>query len=154
MYVCMDVHMNVSIWRVYHIRMHPKQQLLAERKCTGPRTSLRDTWISFTPVAGQLLSSLELKLCRCEDGVFPNRIFVHFQTLPHMEEPRELSRCSDGLQARRVGVSFQVGARDFFLLLSVQTGSGAHPTYPMGIGGSFHGVQQGRKVDHTLPPRD
>jgi hypothetical protein len=38
------------------------------------------------------------------------------------------------------GVRFPVGERDFSLLRSVQTGSGAHPaSYPMATEGSFPG---------------
>jgi hypothetical protein len=50
-------------------------------------------------------------------------------------------------------VRFPVGTRDFSLLYSVQTSSGAHPTsYPMGIGGSFPEVKRlGREADHSPP---
>jgi hypothetical protein len=38
------------------------------------------------------------------------------------------------------GIQFPPGAKDFSLLRSVQTGSGAHPvSYTMGSGGSFPG---------------
>jgi hypothetical protein len=43
-----------------------------------------------------------------------------------------------GLNDRGFEVSVPVGSRFFSLLLSVQTGSGAHPaSYPMGTGGPF-----------------
>jgi hypothetical protein len=36
------------------------------------------------------------------------------------------------------GVQFLIGVRDFYLMLSVQTGSGVHPgSYPMGTGVCF-----------------
>jgi hypothetical protein len=38
------------------------------------------------------------------------------------------------------GVRFPAGARHFYLLYSVHTGSGTHPaSYPLAIGGSFPG---------------
>jgi hypothetical protein len=47
-------------------------------------------------------------------------------------------------------VRFPVGAKDFSLLHSVQTGSGAHLTsYPMGTRGPFPGVKNSeREADH------
>jgi hypothetical protein len=40
------------------------------------------------------------------------------------------------------GVRFPAGARDFSLLHSIHTASGAHPaSYPMGTGGSFAGCK-------------
>jgi hypothetical protein len=56
-----------------------------------------------------------------------------------------------------VGVRFLVGARDFSLVRSVQTDSGAHPvSYPMGTGGCFHGgggvTLLGREADSSGPP--
>jgi hypothetical protein len=52
------------------------------------------------------------------------------------------------------GVRLPGGARDFSLLLSVQTASGAHPaSYPMGTGGSIPGVKwPGPEPDHYLRP--
>jgi hypothetical protein len=47
--------------------------------------------------------------------------------------------------------SIPVEARDFSLLHSIQTGSGAHPaSYQISTGGSFLGVKrQGREADHS-----
>jgi hypothetical protein len=43
-------------------------------------------------------------------------------------------------------------AKDFSLLHSVQTGSGAHPIFhPMGTGGSFSGVKWKGREDHHSP---
>jgi hypothetical protein len=51
------------------------------------------------------------------------------------------------------GVRFPVRARDFYLLYSVQTGSGAHPaSYPMGTGVQSPGVKlPGSEADHSTP---
>jgi hypothetical protein len=47
---------------------------------------------------------------------------------------------SIGIATGKAGVRFPARARDFPLLHSVQTGSGAHPSsYPIDAGGSFHG---------------
>jgi hypothetical protein len=54
-----------------------------------------------------------------------------------MSEPGELSRYS-WTKNWTAGVRLPAGSRDFFLLHSVQTGSGAHPaSYPMGTRGCF-----------------
>jgi hypothetical protein len=45
------------------------------------------------------------------------------------------------------GVQYPAGARDFSLVHSVETGSGAHPAYPMGTKASF----PGGKADHSPP---
>jgi hypothetical protein len=48
------------------------------------------------------------------------------------------------------GVRFPTGERDFSLLHSVQTGSGAHPaSYPMGTGGYFPEGKAARGVKLT-----
>jgi hypothetical protein len=45
-----------------------------------------------------------------------------------------------GLDDRAIGVRFPAGAKDFFCILCVQTGSGAHPaSCTMGTGGPFPG---------------
>jgi hypothetical protein len=51
--------------------------------------------------------------------------------------------CTDGVR----------GARDFSLLRSIQTGSGAHlASYPMGTGALSPGVKRpGRETDHSSP---
>jgi hypothetical protein len=51
------------------------------------------------------------------------------------------------------GVRSPVGARDFSLLHSVQTSSGAHPvSYEIGTGGSFTGVKElRREADKSHP---
>jgi hypothetical protein len=48
---------------------------------------------------------------------------------------------------------FPAAARDFSLLYSVQSGSGAHLTsYQMGTGGSFPGIKRpGRGAHHSSP---
>jgi hypothetical protein len=46
---------------------------------------------------------------------------------------------SYGLDDRGSSVRFQAGAGNFSLHHRVQNGSGAHPAYPMGTGGSFPG---------------
>jgi hypothetical protein len=50
-----------------------------------------------------------------------------------------------------VGTATGYGLDDRNIALHVvQTGSGVHPTYPMGTGGSFPGVKrQGRETDHS-----
>jgi hypothetical protein len=49
------------------------------------------------------------------------------------------------------GVRFATGARDFSVIHSIQTSSGAHPaSYPMGTGGSFPEGKEGHETDH--PP--
>jgi hypothetical protein len=48
-------------------------------------------------------------------------------------------------------VRFLAGARDLYLLHSVQTGSGAHPaSYPMGTGGSFLGGKAVTSHPHPM----
>jgi hypothetical protein len=48
------------------------------------------------------------------------------------------------------GVRFPAGTRDFSLLHSVQTGSGAHPaSYIMGTGGYFPVKLPWREADHS-----
>jgi hypothetical protein len=51
------------------------------------------------------------------------------------------------------GIRFPARARDFFLLHSFQTGSGAHPaSYPMGTGSPFLGLKRpGREADRSPP---
>jgi hypothetical protein len=50
-------------------------------------------------------------------------------------EPGQLSRYSDEIQAGRMGFDSQQG-KDFSILHSIQTTSGAHPvSYPMGYRG-------------------
>jgi hypothetical protein len=60
-------------------------------------------------------------------------------TLPiWLGERGKLNRYSDWLRAGRPPARFPAGVRDFSLLHSVQTGSGAHPaSHPVGTGGSF-----------------
>jgi hypothetical protein len=53
-----------------------------------------------------------------------------------------------------VRVRFLAGARDFFPIHSVRTGSGVHPaSYPMGILGilSLRIKKPGREADHSPP---
>jgi hypothetical protein len=59
-----------------------------------------------------------------------------------------------GLDDRAIRVRSPAGAKDFSSVLSVQTGSGAHPTScPMGTGGLFPGgkARPGRDADHSPP---
>jgi hypothetical protein len=59
-----------------------------------------------------------------------------------------------GLDDRLIGVRSSAEARDFFSILCVQTGSGAHPaSYTMGTGGPFPGAKArpGRDADHSPP---
>jgi hypothetical protein len=59
-----------------------------------------------------------------------------------------------GLDDRAIGVRSPAGAKDFSSILSVQTGSGAHPaSCPMGTGGPFPGgkARLGRDADHSPP---
>jgi hypothetical protein len=62
-------------------------------------------------------------------------------------EPRELSRYNDGLRGLITG-----RVKNFSLLHSVQTASGAHIFYyPMGTGGCFPGVKRkGREADYLF----
>jgi hypothetical protein len=59
-----------------------------------------------------------------------------------------------GMDGRGIGVKSPAGAREFSLLHSVQTGSGAHPaSYPNGTWGSIPGVKRkGYEADHSPPP--
>jgi hypothetical protein len=53
-----------------------------------------------------------------------------------------------GLDDRAIGVRSPAGAKDFSSILSVQTGSGAHPvSCTMGTGG----LSPGRNADHSPP---
>jgi hypothetical protein len=57
-----------------------------------------------------------------------------------------------GLDDRATGVRSPAGAEDFFPILCVQTGSGAHPvSCTMGTGGPFPGgkARSGRDADHS-----
>jgi hypothetical protein len=69
-----------------------------------------------------------------------------------------------GLDDRAIGVRSPAGAKNFFSILCVQTGSGAHPaSYSMGTGGPFPGgpfpggpfpggkARPGRDADHSPP---
>jgi hypothetical protein len=59
-----------------------------------------------------------------------------------------------GLDDRAIGVRSPAGAKDFFSILCVQTGYGAHPaSYTMGTGGPFPGgkARPGRDADHSPP---
>jgi hypothetical protein len=59
---------------------------------------------------------------------------------------------SVSLRAGRPAFGSRQG-EEFSLLLSTQTGSGAHPaSYPMGTGGAVPGVKRpGREADHSPP---
>jgi hypothetical protein len=62
-----------------------------------------------------------------------------------------------GLDDRAIEVRSPVGAKDFSSILSVQTGSGAHPaSCTMGTGGPFHGgkARPGRDAYHSLLSSD
>jgi hypothetical protein len=55
-----------------------------------------------------------------------------------------------GLDDRAIGVRSSTGAKDFYSILCVQTGSGVHPVYcTMGTGGPFPGAKRGRGVTLT-----
>jgi hypothetical protein len=59
-----------------------------------------------------------------------------------------------GLDDRAIEVRSPAEAKDFFSILCVQTGPGAHPTScPMGTGGPFPGgkARPGRDADHSPP---
>jgi hypothetical protein len=59
-----------------------------------------------------------------------------------------------GLDDRAIGVRSPAGTKDFFSILCVQTGAGAHPaSCPMGTGGPFPGgkARPGRDVDNSPP---
>jgi hypothetical protein len=59
-----------------------------------------------------------------------------------------------GLDDRAIGVRSPIGAKDFSLIVCVQTGSGAHPaSCTMGTGGPFTGgkARPGRDTDHYPP---
>jgi hypothetical protein len=73
----------------------------------------------------------------------------------------EMSRVSSvsivsnyGLNDRAVGVRSPAGAKDFFYILFVQTGSGDHPaSCTMDTGGPFPGIKArpGRDAGHSHP---
>jgi hypothetical protein len=52
-----------------------------------------------------------------------------------------------------IGVRSPTGTEDFSSSPCVQTGSGAHPAYPMGTGGPLSGgkARPGRDADHSPP---
>jgi hypothetical protein len=59
-----------------------------------------------------------------------------------------------GLDNRAIEVRSPAGAKDFSSILSVQTGSEAHPaSCTMGTGGTFPGgkARPGRDADHSPP---
>jgi hypothetical protein len=59
-----------------------------------------------------------------------------------------------GLDDRAIGVRSPAGAKNFFSILCVQTGSEAHPaSCTMGTGGPFTGGKAwaGRDADHSPP---
>jgi hypothetical protein len=59
-----------------------------------------------------------------------------------------------GLDDRAIGVQSPAEAKDFFSILCVQTGSGAHlASCTMGTGGPFPGgkARPGRDADHSPP---
>jgi hypothetical protein len=59
-----------------------------------------------------------------------------------------------GLDDRAIGVRSPARAKDFFSILCIQTGSGAHPaSYPVGTGGPFPGgkARLGCDADHSPP---
>jgi hypothetical protein len=59
-----------------------------------------------------------------------------------------------GLDDRAIGVRSPAGTKDFFSILCVQTGSGAHPaSCPMGTGGPFpeDKARQECDADHSPP---
>jgi hypothetical protein len=59
-----------------------------------------------------------------------------------------------GLDDRAIGFRYPAGAKDFFSILCVQTGSGVHPaSSPMGTGCPFPGgkARPGRDADHSPP---
>jgi len=58
-----------------------------------------------------------------------------------------------GLDDRAIGVRSPAGTKDFFSILCVQTGSGAHPaSYPRGTGDPSPVVKGGLGMtDHSLP---
>jgi hypothetical protein len=59
-----------------------------------------------------------------------------------------------GLDDRAIGVRSPAGAKDFFSILCIQTGSKAHPaSCTMGTGGPFPGgkARPGREADHSPP---
>jgi hypothetical protein len=65
---------------------------------------------------------------------------------------QSLQSLGQWLEGLRIMIPFPEGARDFSLLQSIQTCSGAHPiSYSMCIRTSFPG--QGMKLNHSLPSR-
>jgi hypothetical protein len=59
-----------------------------------------------------------------------------------------------GLDDRAIGVRSPAGAKGFFSILCVQTGSGEHPaSCTMGTGSPFSGAKArlGRDADHSPP---
>jgi hypothetical protein len=58
-----------------------------------------------------------------------------------------------GLDDQAIGVRSPAEAKNFFSILCVQTGSGAHPaSCTMGTGGPFPGAKRGRGVTVTTHP--
>jgi hypothetical protein len=66
-----------------------------------------------------------MKDIRCKGGELINAYYC-FECYLLQKEPGELSWYNNGLRAWAARVKFPEGARDFSLLNSVQTGSGAH----------------------------
>jgi hypothetical protein len=80
------------------------------------------------------------RLCSLYGVLLSTKRVVPNSTFTYLPEPGKLSRYIDEAISWKAGVLFPAGARNFSLLHTVQTGSGAHPaSSPMGTGDSFPG---------------
>jgi hypothetical protein len=97
--------------------------------------SSRESGFHQTKIDYNILSLVEgIDLISCCQNI---KTTVKFLFYFSSKEPGCLGRYNDGPQAWLPEFSFQQG-KDFSLLHSVQTGSGAHAaSYPVGTGGSF-----------------
>jgi hypothetical protein len=62
-------------------------------------------------------------------------------------KPTPTQKLGCGLDNRVIGVRLRARVRDFSFLRSLHTSSGAHPTFPRGVGAKWQGIE----ADHLFP---